>query len=360
MISYGIENGKPDRIKRNTLNGDILQGGLNMVHHHPFNIYLKISWIKRLLANYSGGWQQLLLADLMQYWGENVPVSSKDFDIRLMITLMEYLDNLSISETPPSDNDNSEVACLSRIKYHNLKIQKKSEKRVSEKEFENDWTELSQAVIQLGGETYVKICNDVKNFHSSEQLQDEPVISGIQDYNIEAGRTPNVTPTVDAYPLPSSIWWTRQNDIKFIYYGLNLTIINIQERDSDKYTCHVMNTLTPSGLSAQNRTSKAVLSINAQKNSNSKVYESELDKPRQTSGVDNHLYNELQDLKSDGNQQNKSSERCSNTYEEFGEVKSSANDNIYENLKISTNEIQIRQKDTNLYVNLELKPSTKT
>ncbi|VDI27830.1 Hypothetical predicted protein, partial [Mytilus galloprovincialis] len=44
-------------------------------------------------------------------------------------------------------------------------------------------------------------------------------------------------------------------------------------------------------------------------NSNSKVYESELDKPRQTSGVDNHLYNELQDLKSDGKQQHRSSER---------------------------------------------------
>ncbi|XP_063448058.1 uncharacterized protein LOC134727607 [Mytilus trossulus] len=233
----------------------------------------------------------------------------------------------------------------------------------------------------------------------------EPVISGIQDYNIKAGRTLNVTPTVDAYPPPTSIWWTRQNDIKFVHFGWNLTIINIQEKDSDNYTCHVMNTLTPSGLSAQNRTSITFFNINVQKihnedsinsaafgvgmgiavillilgatsvfiflyrkrrmtkrreNSNSKVYESELDKPRQTSGVDNHLYNELQDLKSDGKQQHRSSERCSNTYEEFGEVKNNANDNIYENMKISTNEIQIRQKDTNLYVNLELKPSTRT
>ena len=65
MISYGMEN--QTEIKRKTLIGDISQGRLNMVHLHSFNIYLKISWIKRLLANPSGGWQQLLLADLMQY-----------------------------------------------------------------------------------------------------------------------------------------------------------------------------------------------------------------------------------------------------------------------------------------------------
>ncbi|XP_052074679.1 B-cell receptor CD22-like [Mytilus californianus] len=229
----------------------------------------------------------------------------------------------------------------------------------------------------------------------------KPVISGIQDYNIEAGETLTVTPTVDANPLPTTIWWTRQKNISFIYHGFNLTIMNIHKRDTDNYTCHVMNTLRLSGVSVQNRTSKKVFNINVQKipneetvngaaigvgtgfaiiiltlgvtslfvfmyrkrrmtkrkeNSNSKVYESGLEKRRQLSETDNHLYNELQDLKSDAKQQHKISERISNTYEEFGEVKSNTNDNIYENMKISTNEIQIHQKDTNLYVNMELKP----
>ncbi|CAC5419490.1 unnamed protein product [Mytilus coruscus] len=232
-----------------------------------------------------------------------------------------------------------------------------------------------------------------------------PVISRLQDHNIEAGKTLTVTPSVDANPPSTTIWWTRQNNISFIYYGLNLTIINIHQRDSDNYTCYVMNTVTPSGLSAQNKTSKTVLNINVQKilneetvngaaigvgtgfaiitltlgvtslfvflyrkrrmtkrreNSNSKVYESGLDKPRQMSETDKHLYNELQDQKSDAKQQHKSSERISNTYEEFGEVKSNTNDNIYENMKISTNDIQIHHKDTNLYVNMELKPSSKS
>jgi hypothetical protein len=45
-----IWNNKPDRVKRNTLIGDITQGGLNMIHIHSFNIYLKLSMIKILLT----------------------------------------------------------------------------------------------------------------------------------------------------------------------------------------------------------------------------------------------------------------------------------------------------------------------
>lgn len=90
------------------------------------------------------------------------------------------------------------------------------------------------------------------------------MLDGIPDYNIEAGRTLTVTPSIDANPVPTSIWWTRQNNFRFIYHGLNLKITNIHTRDSDNYTCHVMNTLTPSGLSAQNRTSIKVFNINVQ------------------------------------------------------------------------------------------------
>ena len=50
---------KPDRVQRNTLIGDITQGGVNMIHIHSFNIYLKLSWIKRLLTNSEGKWQKL-------------------------------------------------------------------------------------------------------------------------------------------------------------------------------------------------------------------------------------------------------------------------------------------------------------
>jgi hypothetical protein len=51
---------------------DITQGGLNMMHIHSFNIYLKLSWIKRLLSNPEGKWHKLFLTDLKQYGGERV------------------------------------------------------------------------------------------------------------------------------------------------------------------------------------------------------------------------------------------------------------------------------------------------
>jgi hypothetical protein len=57
---------------RNTLIGDITQGGLNMIHIHSFNIYLKLSMIKILLTNPEGKWQKLFLTDLKQYGGERV------------------------------------------------------------------------------------------------------------------------------------------------------------------------------------------------------------------------------------------------------------------------------------------------
>ena len=73
-----IWNNKPDRVKRNTLIGDITQGGLNMIHIHSFNIYLKLSWIKRLLTNPEGKWQKLFLTDLKQYGGERVLYLQKE------------------------------------------------------------------------------------------------------------------------------------------------------------------------------------------------------------------------------------------------------------------------------------------
>jgi hypothetical protein len=48
---YFIWDGKPEKIKRNTLISDFEDGGLKMIHLQQFNAYLKISWIKRFLSN---------------------------------------------------------------------------------------------------------------------------------------------------------------------------------------------------------------------------------------------------------------------------------------------------------------------
>ena len=67
-----IWNGKSERIKRNTLIGDFLHGGLKMTHLQSFNSYLKVGWIKRLFANVDGSWQNLLLHSLNHLGGERV------------------------------------------------------------------------------------------------------------------------------------------------------------------------------------------------------------------------------------------------------------------------------------------------
>jgi hypothetical protein len=42
-----IWDGKTEKIKHNTLIGDIQEGGLKMIHLQSFITYLKVSWVKR-------------------------------------------------------------------------------------------------------------------------------------------------------------------------------------------------------------------------------------------------------------------------------------------------------------------------
>ena len=73
-----IWNGKSERIKRNTLIGDVIQGGLKMVHIQSFCSYLKIGWIKRCIENIDGSWQKILLCNLQCFGGARVFSLQKD------------------------------------------------------------------------------------------------------------------------------------------------------------------------------------------------------------------------------------------------------------------------------------------
>ena len=62
-------NGKPDKVKRNTLIGNYIDGGLKMPHITSFIHALKISWIKKILdPNKKSSWK-ILLTDLMEDLG---------------------------------------------------------------------------------------------------------------------------------------------------------------------------------------------------------------------------------------------------------------------------------------------------
>jgi hypothetical protein len=67
-----IWDGKPEKIKRNTLKADFEDGGLNMIHLQQFNAYLKISWIKRFFSNLKGGWQKIMAKNIEYYEGERI------------------------------------------------------------------------------------------------------------------------------------------------------------------------------------------------------------------------------------------------------------------------------------------------
>ncbi|XP_076106012.1 uncharacterized protein LOC143074441 [Mytilus galloprovincialis] len=165
-----------------------------------------------------------------------------------------------------------------------------------------------------------------------------------------------------------------------------------------------MNTLTASGHLPQNRTSKETFYVNVQlspndesingtaigvgtgfavivftlgvtslfvlmhrkrrmfkkrEDSNNIVYESTFVELRQTAQSDQHLYNALQDYKTDDDYQQNRASKSSSTYVELGEVKS--NNTVYAN-KTMNNAAELHRKDmdTDLYVNTELKPSMKT
>lgn len=99
----------------------------------------------------------------------------------------------------------------------------------------------------------------------------KPVILDIQDVNITEGSNLNIVPTINANPDPVSVWWTRQNQPEFIYYGKILTIRSIQKNSRDNYTCHAMNTITAPGHPTKNRTSEEMFNVNVQCKNNSTI-----------------------------------------------------------------------------------------
>ena len=72
LFFNSIWDGKPEKIKRNTLIADFEDGGLKMIHLQQFNAYLKISWIKRFFSNLKGGWEKIMAKNIKYYGGERI------------------------------------------------------------------------------------------------------------------------------------------------------------------------------------------------------------------------------------------------------------------------------------------------
>lgn len=75
-----------------------------------------------------------------------VPITSQNFDIRLMMFLMKNLIEACdiIPDVLPFETDITEVADLSRVKHIRNKIVQNSDRSISDEDFEEDWSNLSQ------------------------------------------------------------------------------------------------------------------------------------------------------------------------------------------------------------------------
>ncbi|CAC5358585.1 unnamed protein product [Mytilus coruscus] len=112
------------------------------------------------LRTESSGFSFIVMRDM------NVPITSEDFDIRLMMVLMKNLADFDISEKLPLEVDTCEVADLSRIKFIRNKLEQNIDKQTSDEEFEDNWKQLTEAVTRLDG-TYKIICQELKKFKPS-------------------------------------------------------------------------------------------------------------------------------------------------------------------------------------------------
>lgn len=102
-------------------------------------------------------------------------------------------------------------------------------------------------------------------FKITHYISDGPLISNISNQeDIVEGQDLIIYPVVHSNPAHNVVWWTRQHDANLKYGRLVFIINKIQRNDSDNYTCHVMNTLKPSGLDSMNTTSEWIVYVNVQ------------------------------------------------------------------------------------------------
>ncbi|CAC5384269.1 unnamed protein product [Mytilus coruscus] len=90
-------------------------------------------------------------------------VSSNSFDMTLMICLLRHLISEDVGEFLPIDPKNLSVgADLSRLKYYRNQIAHSDAGVLPDKNFENYWKDITQAIVRLGGVDFQQRCDDLK------------------------------------------------------------------------------------------------------------------------------------------------------------------------------------------------------
>ncbi|VDI51927.1 Hypothetical predicted protein [Mytilus galloprovincialis] len=88
-------------------------------------------------------------------------VKSEHMDITLMICLLRNIAKLKILDVLPNSIDISEDADLSRIKYYRNSFVHATDGTIDDNSFTDIWTEVSKAVIRLGGKPFKDECDSL-------------------------------------------------------------------------------------------------------------------------------------------------------------------------------------------------------
>ncbi|XP_063426878.1 uncharacterized protein LOC134710450 [Mytilus trossulus] len=86
-----------------------------------------------------------------------------------MVCLIRNLTQITVGEKLPLQTDTSDGADLSRVKYYRNKLVHSEKVAVSDKPFQEYWTDISEAIIRLGGSKYKLICREIE----ARQLGDD-------------------------------------------------------------------------------------------------------------------------------------------------------------------------------------------
>lgn len=78
---------------------------------------------------------------------EATPVSSEEFDVTLMACLIRNLSTISIQDHLPSKSDISPGADISRIKYFRNVNAHSDDGKMTTKEFEEVWDDISEVCL---------------------------------------------------------------------------------------------------------------------------------------------------------------------------------------------------------------------
>ncbi|VDI02299.1 Hypothetical predicted protein [Mytilus galloprovincialis] len=101
--------------------------------------------------------------------------SSSTFDLTLMISLIRHLTPIPVGDILPLTTDISEGADLSRLKYYRNQISHSDTGTLSETDFHQWWTDISEAIQRLSKDRFKQTCNDLKYAKLDQNDKEIPI-----------------------------------------------------------------------------------------------------------------------------------------------------------------------------------------